>query len=120
MIENHGAGASSRPDVCRDILARVDRPNIRLNFDPINFDHVGINSLEAARLLSPFIGHVHLKGLEAGEYCEFGVGDVDLGPVLKVLRDAGFAGQYSVEYEGKADKTLRLYESVKRARKAIV
>jgi sugar phosphate isomerase/epimerase len=119
MIENHGRGASGYPDVCREILSGVDRPNIRMNFDPINFEHIGLNALDAARLLAPFVGHVHLKGLENGDYCEFGVGDVDLAPVIRVLADAGFDGFYSVEYEGHLDKTLRLYESVKRARRAV-
>jgi sugar phosphate isomerase/epimerase len=119
MLENHGDGASSRPEICHEIVARVDRPNIRLNFDPINFARVGADSLDAARMLAPLVSHVHLKGLEAGEYCEFGVGDVDLGPVLHVLADSGYTGYYSVEYEGTSDKTLRLYESVKRARKVL-
>jgi sugar phosphate isomerase/epimerase len=119
MIENHGNGASGYPEVCGEILAGVDRPNIRMNFDPINFEHIGLSGLDAARALAPWIGHVHLKGLENGEYCEFGVGDVDLDPVLRVLADAKYEGFYSVEYEGTCDKTLRLYESVKRALRAV-
>jgi sugar phosphate isomerase/epimerase len=115
VFENHD-GASLHPDICLEVLARVDRPNIRMNFDPINFERVGVNSLQAASLLAPYVGHVHLKGLDAGEFCEFGVGDVDLVPVLRVLKAAGFPGSFSVEYEGSFDKTLRLYESVKRAR----
>ena len=38
-FENHD-GASLHPEVCREILQRVDRPNIRMNFDPINFERV--------------------------------------------------------------------------------
>jgi sugar phosphate isomerase/epimerase len=87
-----------------------------MNLDPINFERAGVPSLAAVRVLAPYVGHVHLKGLDRGEFCEFGVGDVDLLPVLRVLRTHGFAGSFSVEYEGTFDKTLRLYESVKRAR----
>jgi sugar phosphate isomerase/epimerase len=115
VFENHD-GASLHPDICLDVLARVDRPNIRMNFDPINFERVGVNSLQAASLLAPYVSHAHLKGLDAGEFCEFGVGDVNLVPVLRTLKAAGYAGGFSVEYEGSFDKTLRLYESVKRAR----
>jgi sugar phosphate isomerase/epimerase len=118
VFENHD-GASLQPEICREILERVDRPNIRMNFDPINFERAGVNSLAAVRLLAPFVAHVHLKGLEAGEYCEFGVGDVDLTPVLEALSRSGYGGSFSVEYEGPFDKTLRLYESVKRARQAV-
>jgi sugar phosphate isomerase/epimerase len=118
VLENHDA-ASNRPEVCREILERVDRPNIRMNFDPINFERAGVNSLEAVRTLAPFVGHLHLKGLEKGEFCEFGVGDVDLDPVLAVLAAEGYRGAFSVEYEGHFDKTVRLYESVKRARASL-
>src|SRR5206468_12609340 len=115
VFENHD-GASLHPDVCYDILARVDRPNVRMNFDPINFERAGVNSRQALEVLRPFIAHVHLKGLEHGEYCEFGVGDVDLSPVIQKLMDGEYTGSFSVEYEGTADKTLRLYQSMQRAR----
>jgi sugar phosphate isomerase/epimerase len=118
MFENHD-GASLRPEVCRDILERVDRPNIRMNFDPINFERAGVNALTALDIVRPFVGHVHLKGLENGEFCEFGAGDVDLVPVLRSLIGQGYRGGFSVEYEGPNDGTLRLYESVKRARSVI-
>jgi sugar phosphate isomerase/epimerase len=118
-FENHD-GASLRPEVCREILERVDRPNIRMNFDPINFERAGVNGRAALDKVHAFVGHVHLKGLENGEFCEFGAGDVDLGPVLRALDSYGYRGGFSVEYEGTHDKTLRLYQSVKKARAAIV
>jgi len=118
VFENHD-GASLVPDVCRDVLARVDRPNIRMNFDPINFVRGGAGVAHALALLQPFIAHVHLKGLEQGDYCEFGVGDVDLAPMLRGLCAAGYGGSFSVEYEGRFDKTTRLYQSMRRARAAL-
>ena len=39
-FENHD-GASLHPEVCLEILNRVDRPNIRMNFDSINFERAG-------------------------------------------------------------------------------
>jgi sugar phosphate isomerase/epimerase len=117
-FENHD-GASLHPEVCREILQRVNRPNIRMNFDPINFERAGVDSRAAADMLHPFVGHVHLKGLAGGEFCEFGAGDVDLTPVLRILDGHGYAGGFSVEYEGPHDGTLRLYQSVKRAERAV-
>lgn len=114
-FENHD-GASLRPEVCREILEAVDRPNVRLNLDPINFAKAGVDPLGAAAQLLPLVGHVHLKGLERGEYCEYGEGDVPLAPVLDLLVQGGYAGAFTVEYEGQADGTLRLYRSVERAR----
>jgi sugar phosphate isomerase/epimerase len=115
VFENHD-GASSRPDVCRDVLERVSRGNARLNFDPINFEHAGVNSAEALAELQPLVAHVHLKGYAQGRFCEFGEGQVDLTPVLRTLLSGGYRGWFTVEYEGTFDRTLRLYQSVRRAR----
>jgi sugar phosphate isomerase/epimerase len=118
VFENHD-GASSRPEICREILERVDRATVRLNFDPINFEHAGVDSLMALGELQPFIAHVHLKGLDGGGFCEFGAGDVDLTPMLTTLIAGGYRGAFTVEYEGEFDRTLRLYEGVRRARVVI-
>jgi sugar phosphate isomerase/epimerase len=123
VFENHD-GASLRPEICREVLERVDRPNVRMNFDPINFERAGALSMDALRLLRPFIAHVHLKGVEGvdleggerGETCEFGAGDVDLWPVIRSLLETGYQGDFTVEYEGRFDRTVRLYEGFKRAR----
>ena len=118
VFENHD-GASSRPDVGREVLEDVDRPNARLNFDPINFEHRGVRSADALRVLAPLIGHVHLKGYAAGEFCEFGAGDVDLTPILAALIAGGYRGAFTVEYEGAFDRTLRLYLGVRAAQAAL-
>lgn len=117
-FENHD-GASLHPAVCHEILTAVARPNIRMNFDPINFAKAGVDPMTALNAVLPVVGHVHLKGLHHGEYCEFGEGDVDLIPVARTLLDRGYAGSFSVEYEGPFDGTLRLYRSVARARAAL-
>jgi sugar phosphate isomerase/epimerase len=90
-----------------------------MNFDPINFAKAGVDPMAALDAVRPFVSHVHLKGLDHGEYCEFGEGDVDLVPVLRSLVDGGYAHRFTVEYEGRADGTLRLYRSVQRARAAL-
>ncbi len=118
VLENHD-GASSQPIICRTILENVDRAHIRLNFDPINFAHAGVEPLDALRVVLPWIAHVHLKGLDRGGFCEFGEGDVDLQPVLHELLASQYQGGFSVEYEGEGDRTLRLYLGVRNARAAL-
>ncbi len=118
VFENHD-GASLHPEVCAEVLGRVARPNIRLNFDPINFAKAGVDPMAALRLVRSLVGHVHLKGLDRGEYCEFCEGDVDLEPIVRSLVDEGYAGRFTVEYEGPFDGTVRLYRSVQRARRRL-
>ena len=118
VFENHD-GASLHPEVCADVLEHAARPNIRMNFDPVNFAKAGVDPMAALTILRAHVGHVHLKGLDHGEYCEFGEGDVDLGPVVRSLVDGGYDGRFTVEYEGPFDATVRLYRSVQRARSAL-
>ena len=118
VFENHD-GASSRPEVCRAVLEGVDRPNVRMTFDPINFELRGVRTPDALEALLPLVGHVHLKGCTDGEPCGFGEGDVDLAPALRTLLGGGYRGDFTVEYEGRGDRTLRLYESVRRARETV-
>jgi sugar phosphate isomerase/epimerase len=118
VFENHD-GASLVPEICRDVLQRVDRPNIRMNFDPINFARAGVDPAAALDAVRPFVAHMHLKGLEQGEFCEFGTGNVDLTPVLQSLARHDYAGRFTVEYEGPFDGSVRLYQSVARARTVV-
>jgi sugar phosphate isomerase/epimerase len=120
VFENHGRGASGQPATCAEILTAVDRPNVRMNFDPINAEHAGTPCLEALALVRPLVAHVHLKGLSGpGEYCEFGEGRVDLRPVIHALLASGYQGRFTVEYEGPHDGTLRLYRGYQAARALI-
>jgi sugar phosphate isomerase/epimerase len=118
VFENHD-GASLVPAICRTVLERVGRANIRMNFDPINFERAGVPGVRALAEVRPFVAHVHLKGLDRGSFCEFGAGDVDLMPVLQSLADSGYRGRFTIEYEGPFDGTLRLYQSVQRARAVV-
>jgi sugar phosphate isomerase/epimerase len=118
VFENHD-GASLDPAVTVEVLGLVARPNIRMNFDPINFAKANIDPMAALSAVRQFVSHVHLKGLERGDYCEFGEGDVDLAPVIQSLVEGGYTGRFTVEYEGPSDGTLRLYRSVERARMAL-
>jgi sugar phosphate isomerase/epimerase len=117
-FENHD-GASARPDICRTILDDVALPNVRLVFDPINFEHRGVRTMEALREVEPHVAHVHLKGRAGGDFCGFGEGDVDLMPAIDALLSNGYDGSFTVEYEGAGDRTLRLHQSVVRARAAV-
>jgi sugar phosphate isomerase/epimerase len=119
VFENHD-GASSHPAVCRAILEDVNRPNVRLNFDPINFEVRDVNSAHALEMLRPFVAHVHLKGLDHDKrFCEFGAGYVDLTPVIRALIATGYTGGFTVEYEGRFDRTVRLFEGLRAARAVI-
>ena len=84
-----------------------------MNFDPINFARAGVDPARGARRRC---GRWWLtctsRGSTRGEFCEFGTGDVDLTPIGPSLVQHGYTGDFTVEYEGPFDGTLRLYQSV--------
>ena len=118
-LENHGQFAG-RSDQVRGIIDAVGSPALRVNLDTGNFLPVGQNPAEAAADLADLVALVHLKdmchakGDEAGHVfvapdgqlltgCVIGDGLVDLAAIRAVMDGAGYAGWWSLEYEGAAE-----------------
>jgi sugar phosphate isomerase/epimerase len=135
-LENHGLFAG-RADQVRCIVDSVGSPFLRANIDTGNFLLVSQNPVDAARELGPLAAYVHLKDFRAvgpGEQVEeaytglgdrryvgtvIGAWDVDLRAVLAALRDAGYDGWLSIEYEGTADAKQGLEQSVQATHKLV-
>ncbi len=118
-LENHGKFAG-RGDQVRHIIESVNSPALRVNLDTGNFLPVGQNPTEAARQLADLVVLAHLKDMrqaasdEAGHVftdpagqsltgCVIGEGLVDLPAIRAILDGAGYAGWWSLEYEGAED-----------------
>lgn len=118
-LENHGRFAG-RSDQVRDIIEQVGSPALRVNFDTGNFLLVGQDPVAAARELAQYVVLVHLKDMRVAAADETGhrfelpdgtvltgsaVGDglVDLPAVMAVLREAGYDGWLSLEFEGSEE-----------------
>lgn len=115
-LENHGRFAG-RSDQVRDIIEQVNSPALRVNFDTGNFLPVGQDPVAAAQDLAPLVVLVHLKDMKLAKGDEtghvaadphgrlltgsvIGEGLVDLPAVMAVLREAGYDGWLSLEFEG--------------------
>ena len=109
-FENHD-GASLVPKFCLDVMKEINRPNVKLNFDPINFEKAGIDSDMAYDLLKNYISHVHLKGLLSGAYCSYGYGDVTLDYIITDLIDSNYNNIFTIEYEGSGNAINNLIMS---------
>ncbi len=92
-----------------DFIREVDRPNVRVNFDPANMLLYGTGDpLEAVDLLAPFIISVHCKdgdyppawipGALGPEY-PLGHGVVGIERLLAKLAELGYQGTINVERE---------------------
>jgi hydroxypyruvate isomerase len=118
-LENHGLMAG-RSDQVRHIIETVNSPALRANLDTGNFLLVGQNPTDAARELKDLVALVHLKdfrpagpedtthvytGLDGSKFtgAVVGEGQVDLPTIVGILREAGYTGWLSLEYEGGQD-----------------
>jgi L-ribulose-5-phosphate 3-epimerase len=95
----------------------VNRPNLRINFDPANMILYGSGDpIEALRLLGPLVISVHCKDGEwppkgvpgaLGRECPLGTGAVGVERYVRTLESIGFRGPLNVERETE-DREQRL------------
>lgn len=119
MVENHGLFCQDSERV-EKIVNGVSNPNFGVLFDIGNFCCADEDSTKAAGRLAPYIKHVHAKdfyirsgnGLNPGKgffksrggnYLRgsiIGHGDIPVYQCLSVIKNSGYEGWISVEFEG--------------------
>jgi inosose dehydratase len=89
------------------LMAELDHPALRLNFDTGNIAYYnpGVNPADELERVAPWVRNVHLKdnrgGFEDWYFPALGAGGaVDFRRVRQILDDVGFAGPYTIEIEG--------------------
>ena len=90
-----------------ELLQKLGRPNVGVNFDPANmllYDKG--NPIEALRMLGPWIRQVHIKDARRtkvtgtwGEEVVAGTGEVNWPVFFTVLQQVGFKGDFCIERE---------------------
>ena len=95
--------------VLRGFIEDVERPNVRVNFDPANMILYGAGDpIEAFRELSPYVVSVHAKDGDwppedrpgaLGQEQPLGEGAVGIERFIKALREAGYRGTLNIERE---------------------
>jgi sugar phosphate isomerase/epimerase len=102
VIETHDGLSSARR--MADVLARVRRPEVAALWDVLHPTRVGESPDEVWALIGARVRHVHCKDARrdaAGRWRAAlpGEGDVPLRRCLAVLRQAGYAGWVTLEWE---------------------
>ena len=104
-----------------DILLRffgdVDRPNLRINFDPANMILYGTGDpIEALGILGPHVISAHAKDGDwprkdqpgtLGVERPLGSGSVGIPRYIAKLKDVGYLGQINIEREGTSPEQWR-------------
>lgn len=105
-LETH-KGPTQNADAMLALMAEVDHPHVRLNFDTGNIAYYnqGVDPVAELERVAHLVRNVHLKdnrgGLEDWYFPAVGDGGaVDFVRVRQVLDAVGFNGSYTIEIEG--------------------
>jgi sugar phosphate isomerase/epimerase len=100
LLENEGDLWGDTADHCRDLLAAIDSPSLRLTLDTGNFASLGIASFdEAYGKLAPWLSHIQIKDVRTASHTVVpaGQGDGQIPQVLAAARADGYQGYLSLE-----------------------
>lgn len=114
-IENHG-GIVAEPDDLLDIVKSVKSPWVGINLDSGNF-HTADPYADLARI-APYAVNAQVKV----EIRPKGVKEnqpADMGRIVGILRDAGYQGWVTLEYEAKQDPWKAVPEHLATLRKLL-
>jgi sugar phosphate isomerase/epimerase len=123
-IENHGYYVQASDRVQR-VLHLVNRSNFKTTLDIGNFLCADENPLPAVTKNLPYASIIHFKDFyvrpqhknpgegwfqsASGNFLKgaiFGNGDIDVRSILKVIKESGYNGHISLEFEGLEDCRL--------------
>ncbi len=122
MVENHGYFCQDSERV-EKLVHGVDHPNFGVLLDMGNFLVVDEDPAQAVGRLIPYAFHVHAKDFHVksgnepspgqgwflsrgGNYLRgatLGHGDVPIVQILRIMKNANYAGVLSIEFEGMED-----------------
>lgn len=111
-LENHW-GLSRTPEGLLRIADRVKSPWLGVLMDTGNFMEDPYDKL---RQIAPRTVYVQAKTYEGGG--EWYTLNLDYKRIAKILKDAGYTGYVSLEFEGKADPDVAVPKSIATLRKA--
>ena len=102
-LETHG-GLLATGAMAADLVRRIGRRNVGINYDPGNVIFYGDTRPEQdIHAAVGTIVHVHVKdqigGAGVWHFPTIGTGEIDYAPIFAALETAGFAGPCSIELE---------------------
>ena len=102
-LETHG-GLLATGVMAKELIQRIGRPNVGINYDPGNLIFYGdTRPEEDLPGAVDTVTHMHIKdqigGAGVWNFPQIGTGDVDYKALFETLDAAGFAGPCSIEIE---------------------
>jgi sugar phosphate isomerase/epimerase len=121
-LETHGSLTGTARE-CAAVLARVDHPNVRINYDTGNLIfYRGIRPEDDLPEIASYVVHVHVKdkasmALNTWDFPPIGDGIIDWPAILSALDAVDFSGPASLEVEldGHPDTAEVVDEALRRS-----
>jgi len=123
-VENHGF-FMQKSDRVRRLVSEVGRPNFKTTIDIGNFMCADENPVAAVKNNISIASHIHFKDFYfrpfyanpgegwfqtlSGNFLRgaiVGQGDIDIRAVLKIIKESGYGGYLSIEFEGMEECKL--------------
>ena len=104
-VEMHGNRLSDTVEGCMRLIEGVDRPNFRMNFQPMYTDTPD-QILDAAQQIAPYVCTVHAQNyVVTGKNTRALISDglVDYKTAIAIFRAVGFDGYLEVEFVREED-----------------
>jgi len=106
-IENHGGRINGNIDLLKDLFEKVGSRYFGLIYDPCNSHTHGTDYREGLAALREHVVHVHFKDARATsegvQLTMLGEGDIDFRWIGEQLDEAGYDGDFALEYELKEE-----------------
>lgn len=99
LHENEKGIYGEKAAACKKLMDTFYGENFKAVFDFANFVQAGENTMEAYKLLKPFISYIHVKDalMKDGSVVPAGMGDGNIAAILSDLYQAGYTGFLSLE-----------------------
>ncbi|MCP3695801.1 MAG: TIM barrel protein [Planctomycetaceae bacterium] len=112
-----GTGSESGPDLKR-LIDAVPEGLLAVNLDPGNLVINGFSASEAARVLAPYVHHVHardaMRDLARGRGLEvpLGSGTVDFPELLGILEEHRYGGYLTIDRQGSDNVVTEVAQAI--------
>jgi len=121
-LEDHG-GLAATSDQVLYYIAKINSPFLRANVDIGNFWPYGEEPIKGVKNTAPYAAMVHVKDLKKVggklESVPVGDGDINFAECFKILKEAGYDGYLSLEYEAKEDAETGIEKSINHIKKCL-
>lgn len=109
---------SANYKILKVLLEKIDRDNIKINFDAANIQKEGFDPYLFLVNIRPWIRHLHIKGLKSFKgttikdfFCSYGEGFLSYVKIFEFLMKTNYEDFFSIEFEGYGDPIEEILKS---------